>query len=133
MDIYEKKISLLIEMIAFSIVDGRLHQREYEFLWIVAQELKIKKEDFNELFHQELPTDVIKSEFERIQQFYRLALLMYSDGFLHEKEVVALQQIAINMGLNPEATRRVLLLMKKSPSKIISPQVLVEIFKEQLN
>ena len=133
MDTREKKINLLIEMISFSIVDGRLHEREYELLWIIAQQLKIDKADFNELFHQELPNEVIKSEFERIQQFYRLALLMHSDGVLHEKEEVALRQIAINMGLNPDATKRVLLLMKKSPNTIISAQVLLKTFQEQLN
>lgn len=133
MNTREKKINLLTEMISFSIVDGRLHQREYQLLWIIAQQLKIDKEDFNELFHQELPSAVIKSEFERIQQFYRLALLMHSDGVLHEKEEVALRQIAINMGLNPDATKRVLLLMKKSPNTIISAQVLLKTFQEQLN
>ena len=133
MNTHEKKISLLSEMISFSVVDGRLHQREYDFLWIIAQELKINKDDFNELFHQELPTDIIKSEIGRIQQFYRLALLMYADGVLHEKEESALRQIAINMGLNPDATKRVLVLMKKSPNTVIAPKVLFGIFKEQLN
>ena len=133
MNTHEKKITLLTEMISFSVVDGRLHQREYEFLWIVAQELKISKDDFNELFHQELPTDIIKSEIGRIKQFYTLALLMHIDGELHEKEESALRQISINMGLNPDATKRVLVLMKKSPNTVIAPKVLFGIFKEQLN
>lgn len=133
MNTKNQKISLLAEMIAFSIVDGRLHEREYELIWLIARELKIDKTEFNELFHKELPTDVIKSEFERIQQFYRLALLMHIDGILHDKEETALRQIAINMGLNPDATRRVLSIMKKTPNTIISPQVLYGIFHEQLN
>lgn len=133
MNTHEKKINLLTEMISFSVVDGRLHQREYAFLWIVAQQLKINKHDFNELFHQELTAVVIKSDVERIQQFYRLALLMHSDGILHEKEEVALRQIAINMGLNPNATKRILVLMKNAPNTVISPKVLFGIFKEQLN
>lgn len=133
MNTHDKKINLLTEMISFSVVDGRLHQREYEFLWIVAQELKINKDAFNELFHQELPTDIIKSEIGRIRQFYTLALLMHVDGELHEKEESALRQIAINMGLNPDATKRVLALMKKSPNTVIPPKVLFGIFKEQLN
>ena len=82
MNTYDEKISLLVEMIAFSTVDGHLHKREYEFLAIVAKELKISLPVFKDLFHQELPQSVIKTEFERIQQFYRLALLMHSDGFL---------------------------------------------------
>jgi hypothetical protein len=44
---------------------------------------------------REAPQIPIKTE--RIQQFYRLALLMYCDGILHEKEMITLQQIAINM------------------------------------
>jgi uncharacterized tellurite resistance protein B-like protein len=133
MNTHLEKINLLSEMIAFSLVDGRLHEREYQFVWIVAQELRISKNEFNELFHQELPTGVIKSEFERIQQFYRLALLMHVDGVLHQKEEEAIRQIAINMGLNPSATSRILKLMKTSPSAIIPAEVLLNHFQEQLN
>ena len=133
MNTYKKKINLLSEMISFSVVDGRLHQREYEFLWIVAQELKINKDDFNELFHQELPTDIIKSEIGRIQQFYRLALLMHCDGVLHEKEEIALRQIAITMGLNPHATKRILKMMAEAPNAILNPEILLKMFHEQDN
>ena len=129
----EEKIKLLAEMIAFSVVDGRLHEREYQFVWIVAQELGISKDEFNALFRQELPVGVIKSEFERIQQFYRLALLMHCDGVLHPKEEEAIRQIAINMGLNPSATNRILNLMQKSSNGMIDPEILLSLFQEQLN
>ena len=133
MNTQEEKIKLLSEMIAFSVVDGRLHEREYQFVWIVAQELGVGKNEFNELFRNELPVGVIKSEFERIQQFYRLALLMHCDGVLHPKEDEAIRQIAINMGLNPSATNRILKLMQQSPNAMISPEVLLSLFQEQLN
>lgn len=128
-----QKRSLLLEMIAFSTVDGQLHKREYEFLWLVAKELNIELAVFKDLFHQEHSTQVIKSEFQRIQQFYRLALIMYCDGILHEKEAKAIQQIAIEMGLNPNATKRVLDLMKEAPNAIIDPKVLLKVFQEQHN
>jgi len=133
MGTHEDKISLLSEMIAFSVVDGRLHEREYQFVWIVAQELGIGKDEFRDLFHRELPTGVIKTEFERVQQFYRLALLMHVDGILHQKEEDAIRQIAINMGLNPSATNRILKLMKASPNAMIPADVLLEHFQEQHN
>jgi tellurite resistance protein len=133
MDTFEEKRNLLLEMIAFSTVDGQLHKREYDFLLIVAQELQIEKEVFNDLFHQELPQEMIKSDFERIQQFYRLALLMHSDGVLHRKEENAIQQISINMGLNPMAINRILNLMKKNSNPLIEPEVLLKIFLEQQN
>ena len=133
MDRYEDRLNLLAEMIAFSIVDGKLHQREYEFIALIAKQLNVDKASFNDLFHQELPKNVIKSEFQRIQQFYRLALLMHIDGVLHEKEEVAIKQIAINMALNPAVTKRILTMIKMSPTHTIDPDYLMEAFKEQHN
>lgn len=128
-----QKKSLLLELIAFSTVDGQLHKREYDFLWHVAQELNIGLDVFRDLFHQEIKPVVVKSEFQRIQQFYRLALIMHCDGILHEKEAKAIQQIAIEMGLNPTAVKRILDLMKKAPNAMIEPKVLLRVFQEQHN
>jgi uncharacterized tellurite resistance protein B-like protein len=133
MEKYEEKLALLTEMITFSIVDGKLHDREYLFLSMIAEELQISKDDFKSLFHQENYLVVIKSEFERIQQFYRLALLMHCDGVLHEREQIKIHEIGINMGLNPHAIKRVLKAMEMSPTKMIPPEYLLEVFQEQLN
>ncbi len=133
MNSFEEKRSLLLEMISFSIVDGKLHQRELYFIWIVAKELGFTKAEYSDLFHQELPHLPIKSEFQRIQQFYRLALIMHCDGVLHEKEAVAIRQIAIDMGLNPAATKRVLKMMHESPNAMIDAKALLGMFQEQHN
>jgi uncharacterized tellurite resistance protein B-like protein len=133
MNTQEEKRSLLLEMIAFSTVDGQLHKRELAFLWLVAQELKIDSKVFQDLFHQENSPQIIKSEFQRIQQFYRLALIMHCDGILHKKEAIAIQQIAIEMGLSPIAVKRVLDLMEKAPNAMIDPNVLLKVFQEQHN
>lgn len=79
MNIRENIIRLINDMIAFSVVVGRLYPQEYNFLKLIASELKISKAIFNDLFYQEFPKMVIVSEFERVQQFYSLALLMQSD------------------------------------------------------
>ncbi|MEM0578734.1 excinuclease ABC subunit B [Flavobacterium polysaccharolyticum] len=133
MNSFEEKRSLLLEMISFSIVDGKLHQRELDFIRIVAKELGFTKAEYSDLFHQELPHLPIKSEFQRIQQFYRLALIMHCDGVLHEKESVAIRQIAIDMGLNPGATKRVLQMMQQSPNAMIDAKALLGMFQEQHN
>ena len=130
---YQERLALLSEMIAFSVVDGRLHEREYHFLAMIAEELQINKEEFKNLFHQEEYPIVIKSEFERVQQFYRLSLLMHCDGVLHEREQIKIHEIGINMGLNPHAIKRVLKAMEASPTNMISPEFLLEVFQEQLN
>ena len=133
MNTHATKINLLAEMIAFSIVDGELHEREYQFLSLVATELKISKQEFDDLFHQEHFVIPIKSENQRIQQFYRLVLLMHIDGVLHEKEAIAIKQIAIDMGLNPSATSRFLELIRKTKNRIIEPNEVYALFKEQRN
>ena len=43
---------------------------------------------------------MIKDEFNRVCQFYRLFLLMHCDGVLHEVEQIKINEIGINMGLN---------------------------------
>ena len=128
-----QKVSLLLDMIAFAIVDGELHEREYNFLSLIAIELGIDKQEFKQLFHEENPSEVIKNEFERIQQFYRLALLMHCDGVLHEREEIKIREIGINMGLNPFAMKRVLKAMEQSPTRMVSPDYLLEVFLEQSN
>lgn len=133
MNSYEEKLSLLAEMVSFAVVDGKLHDRELQFLALVADELQIKPEDFKQLFHQEFYPAVIKSEFQRIQQFYRLALLMHCDGILHERERNAIHEIGINMGLNPYAIKRVLKAMEISPTGMVPPEFLLEVFHEQCN
>lgn len=133
MENYQDKISLLQEMIAFALVDGQLHDREYDFIEMIAQELEVEKETMLKLYNKKEHKVVIKDEFNRICQFYRLALLMHVDGILHENENKKINEIGINMGLNPYAMKRVLHLMKKSPSRMIDEDVLLAVFQEQLN
>ena len=133
MENYDEKISLLQEMIAFALVDGELHDREYDFLDIIAKQLEIDKPTFLNLFKNPKESNVIKDEFSRICQFYRLALLMHTDGVLHENELIKINEIGINMGLNPYAMKRVLHLMKNAPDQTIDGAVLLAVFSEQHN
>lgn len=128
-----QKLSLLSDMIAFAVVDGKLHDNEYLFLSLIAEDLGIDSTEFQQLFHSENKSEVIKDDFERIQQFYRLALLMHCDGVLHEREEKRIHEIGIGMGLDPFAMKRVLKAMKQSPTRLISPDYLLEVFQEQNN
>lgn len=129
----EEKEILLLEMIAFSAVDGHLDKKEYEFLFFIANELNVEKGGFNDLLQQELPKLPMKNETQRMQQFYRLALLLNNDGELYAKEARSIKQIAVRMGLNAEATKRVLKKMEKAPNSIIPSDVLFKIFREERN
>ena len=133
MNSYEEKLSLLSEMIAFAKIDGAVHEREYQFLSIVAAQLRVDKDAFDSLFEHEAEKMTIKSEHQRILQFYRLALLMHADGVLHDNEQVAIREMGVNMGLSPFAMKSVLLEMKKSPTGLIDPEVLMALFRAQHN
>ena len=133
MEANQEKISLLQEMIAFALVDGQLHNREYDFIEMIANELNISKETTLELYKNKEKITVIKDEFTRICQFYKLALLMHIDGVLHASEDIKINEIGINMGLNPHAMKRILKLMKQSPTRMIDANILLATFQEQLN
>ena len=133
METTQEKISLLQEMISFALIDGELHDKEYDFIEIVANELQIDKETLLKLYENKGEVKVIKDEMNRICQFYRLALLMHCDNVLHERETVKINEIGIHMGLNPLAMKRVLKLIEASPNHIIDAHTLIAIFSEQLN
>jgi uncharacterized tellurite resistance protein B-like protein len=133
MNTYEEKLSLLSEMIAFAKVDGQVHEREFQFLTIVAQQLRIDRDVFDTLFNDPADKVIIKSEHQRILQFYRLALLMQADGVLHDNEQVAIREMGINMGLSPFAMKGVLVEMERSPTGMIDPELLLALFRAQQN
>ncbi|CAM4420333.1 excinuclease ABC subunit B [Flavobacterium terrigena] len=133
METTQEKISLLKEMIAFALIDGELHDREYDFIEIVAYELGVDKETLHKLYENKSEVSVIKDELNRICQFYRLALLMRSDDVLHERERVKINEIGINMGLDPYAMKRVLRLIEDSPNHMVDGETLIRLFSEQLN
>ena len=133
METTQEKISLLKEMISFALIDGELHDREYDFIEIVAYELGIDKVTLHKLYENKGEVNIIKDELNRICQFYRLALLMRSDDVLHERERVKINEIGINMGLDPYAMKRVLKLIEDSPNHMVDGQTLIRLFSEQLN
>lgn len=130
---YEEKLSLLSEMISFAMIDGQVHEREFQFLSIVASQLKVEKDMFLSLFDHKAEKVIPKSEHQRILQFYRLALLMHADGVLHDNEQVAIREMGVNMGLSPFAMKSVLTEMERSPTGLIDPEMLLALFRAQHN
>ena len=133
MDFYQEKISLLTEMIDFAVIDLELHDKEYDFLFLISKELNIEKEVFLKLFERKNKPLVIKNEFDRILHFYKLALLMHCDGVLHHNETISIHEIGIKMGLNPTGIKRILHLMENNTNKQIAPEIVICAFQEQHN
>jgi hypothetical protein len=130
---YKEKLSLIGDMIELSKVDGQLHELEYQFIKMVAEELNIRQSDFEELFTIPNELLVFKSEFKRIEHFYRLALLSHCDNHHHDREQEFMYHLGLKLGLNPFSIKRVLAEMEKSPTRMVEGNVLLSIFQEQHN
>ncbi|PDS26287.1 excinuclease ABC subunit B [Flavobacterium branchiophilum] len=128
-----QKISLLSELIAFALVDEELHDKEYDFLLMVSIELGIEKDAFLDLFRKRDDIIPIKDEFQRIVQFYRLALLMHCDGKVDFKENQAIHHIGLRMGLNPKSMDYILKIMQSSENHLVEAEELVSAFQIQHN
>lgn len=129
----KEKLSLLTELIKLAQCDHKVREQEYRFLWTIAKSLQVSKEDFDSLFEEHIEFTPPESEFERILQFHRLVLLMNVDEESSDSELEFLRDIGIRLGLNPNATNRVLATMNDYPKKVIPPDKLIEIFKENYN
>jgi len=129
----KEKLSLLTELIKLARVDNELREKEYDFLLSVASSLNVAREEFDALFDEYIEFTPEKSEFDRILQFHRLVLLMNIDKETSEKELIHLKNIGIRIGLNPNATNKVLEVMNNYPNKVIPADTLIEIFKENYN
>jgi hypothetical protein len=133
MDNIEKKKNLVLEMMAFAVVDGQLHKKEFDFIFMVANTLGIERGEFMDLFHQESPIVPMKEPFDRVLQFYRLALLMYADGIVHSKEDIAIRQFGIKMGIDTNLSKRILKRIELSPNRVISADILLRLYNESLS
>jgi hypothetical protein len=129
----EQARTILLELIHFSTIDGQLHAKEIQFIEMIAQSLQFPVADLLALYHEETPVTPATSEFERYQQFYRLALIMFCDQRIDDREWQCIQEMAVRMGLNLSATKRILHSMKQNPQTTIKPAVLLQLIQEQHN
>ncbi|MBD0779134.1 TerB family tellurite resistance protein [Maribacter sp. ANRC-HE7] len=129
----KEKLSILSEMIAFAKADNEVKPEEYGFLQGVAEQLGIRQEAFETLFHEEVEHVIPKSEADRILQFHRLVLLMNVDNKQEQSEINRIHNIGLGMGLPPFAIEQVLSIMHQYPNNVVPPKVLIGIFKAHHN
>ena len=129
----DEVLSLLSEMITFVRSDHEVNQKEYNFIYAIALQFGIDKEELDELFNKNVKYSPPKPESERILQFHRLVLLMNVDEVQHPEEINKLREFGVRMGLSPFAIDRVLKIMNNFEDKIVPPNVLIDIFKTYYN
>ena len=129
----DEVLSLLSEMISLVRADHEVNQREYNFIYAIALQFGIEKEELDVLFEKDVKYTPPKPESERILQFHRLVLLMNVDEVQHPEEINKLREFGVRMGLSPFAIDRVLKIMNNFEDRIVPPDVLIDIFKTYYN
>ncbi len=115
------------------IADGKINVSEVEFIQKIAKRMGISDEDVISLFKNPQPSQPLFSEVERITHFYKLILVMNVDNETHEKEVVALKNFGLKMGIRPMVADQVLKKMEQYENKIVPAKELLKIFKIYYN
>lgn len=129
----EEKLSLLTELIKLARVDNDLKDIERQFILAIANQLQISAEEFEVLFNQYIDFEPPEDEFNRVLQLQRLILMSNVDLENHPKELIAIKNLGIKMGLNPLAIDEALVKMHDYENKIIPPDVLIGIFTKTFN
>ena len=130
----DEKMSILKTLIHLANVDGKMVEREYSFLWAIANQLGINnKVEFDKILKHDIEFQPPENEFERIVQFQRMILMMSVDEHTSESELNYVRQMGVKLGLNPIAISTVLKEMKNHPNNMIPPEVLIDIFKSHHN
>jgi hypothetical protein len=128
-----EKLGLLSQLIQMAKVDKEIREEEFQFLFSLAAQMEIGKEDFLRLFEENIEFEPPRLEAERIVQFQRLILLMNVDLDIDEREMNYIREVGIRMGLQPRATNTVLKEMHNYENKIVPPARLIEIFSTYHN
>ena len=129
----EEKLSALSQLIAFAKTGKAIKSVEYDFLVLIANQIGVSKNEFDELLNNPVPHINLQTESERIVQFHRLLLLMNVDKEIEPSELERIHQLGLKMGLNIQAIDKTLEIMHQFKNNNIPPEVLLNIFKTYYN
>lgn len=128
-----EKLGLLAQLIQMAQADQEIREAEFQFLFSLAHQMEISKEDFLRLFEENIEFEPPRLEADRIVQFQRLILLMNVDLEIDEREMSYIREVGLRMGLQPLAINSVLSEMHNYENKLIPPARLIEIFTKYHN
>ena len=125
--------AIISDLIVLAHADGKLTDPEYDFILQIALRLDLTVNDVEDLFENPSLSRPIFTELERISHFYKLVLLMNVDLETHEKEIIAIRNFGLKMGIRPGVLNQILLQMGQYKNKIIPSDDLIKIFQTYYN
>ena len=125
--------SLLSDLIKMVMADGKINSSEVEFIKNRARRMDTPNNEVMSLFENPQPSGPLFSEVERITHFYKLILVMNVDNETHEKEILALKNFGLRMGIRPIVADQILKKMEHYADKMVPAEELLKIFKIYYN
>ena len=125
--------AIISDLIVLAYADGKLTDPEYDFILQIALRLDLTVNDVEDLFENPSLSRPIFTELERISHFYKLVLLMNVDLETHEKEIIAIRNFGLKMGIRPGVLDQILLQMGQYKNNIIPSDDLIKIFQTYYN
>lgn len=129
----EKTYALVSDLIVLANADDKVTDSEYEFILRIADRMGVSKKELDALFEAPVPSKPLFTELERITHFYKLVLVMNVDNETHAKEVIAVKNFGLQMGIRPGAVDQILLRMKDYKNNVIPSEELIKIFQTYYN
>ncbi|MBZ0326009.1 MAG: TerB family tellurite resistance protein [Altibacter sp.] len=129
----ETNRALLSDLILLAQADNKVTDSEYDFIIRIAEQMGLSEADVTELFDNPLPSKPQNSELQRLTHFYKLVLVMNVDRETHEKEIIAVRNFGLKMGIRPGVVDQILLRMNDYKDKIIPTEELLKIFQTYYN
>lgn len=124
-----ENLQIISDMLRMAKADNVIHEREYDFILVVAKRMGITKSEVDDLAENPQNKMVYTTEMQRLTQFHRLLLVMNVDDETHFVEIDALRNYGLKLGIRPEAVEQILGEMPDYEHKMIPSHRLVEIFK----
>lgn len=126
-------LALISDLIFLAHADNKITDSEYDFIVRLAKRMHISSEETMQLFKNPLPSKTLFTELERITHFYKLVLVMNVDREIHAKEVIAVKNFGLKMGIRPGVVDQILLRMDEYEDNIIPSAELIKIFQTYYN
>lgn len=129
----ENKKALISDLIVMAQADEKVTSVEYDFIMRLALRMDLEQEEVEVLFKRPLPSKKFYTELDRITHFYKLVLVMNIDEEAHEKEITAIRNFGLKLGIRPGVLNQILIRMNSFDNKIIPVEELMKIFKTYYN
>jgi len=125
----------LLDLYKIALSDGKIVQNEYQFLIDIASNIGLEKDDVLDIISGEINFEIEqpKSINDRMQHLFQMLFLMKIDGDINDKEVDAIKNIALYLGLNLSMTEELIRIIKNYASKRVPQEEMISVVKRHLN